>query len=62
MCKTKHIFFYDSHFKTLLQPKCCGDLIDNRTYEPIFVLDYNERVTKKIFKRTLKFSLVDCEL
>ena len=33
-CKTKHALFY-SHFKTLYQSKCCGDIIDNRTDAPI---------------------------
>ena len=41
-CWGKHAFFYNSHFKTLHQSKCCEDLIDNRADAPIFVLEYKD--------------------
>ena len=33
----------DSHFKTLHQSKCFGDLIDNRSNAPIYVVEDKER-------------------
>ena len=38
-CKTERAFVYDSQFKTLHQSKWYEDLIDNRTYAPICVLE-----------------------
>ena len=46
--------FYDSHFKTLHQPKFCWYLIYNRADTPICVLEDNDRETKKKFKHALK--------
>ena len=54
MCKTKHAFVYDSHFKPLRQSKFCGDIIDNRAYEPIFFMEDNDRGTKINSKHALK--------
>ena len=42
-CWTKHAFVYDSHFKPLYQSKCCGDLLDNWSGSPIFVLEHKDR-------------------
>ena len=41
MCKTKHVFVYDIHFKPLHQPKFCRALIDNKADSPICVMDDN---------------------
>ena len=46
MCKTKHAFVYDSHFKPLNKPKRCGDPIYNREYAHICVLEDKDRGTK----------------
>ena len=53
-CKTKHAFFYDSHFKTLYQSKCCGDIIDNRADATIFVLEDNDIHTKLNLRHALE--------
>ena len=49
--KTEHTFVFKSHFKPLHEPKCCGDLIDNRADATIFVLDDNDREYKHNLKR-----------
>ena len=36
---TQHKFVYDSHFSTKEKSECCGAIIDNRSYAPIFVLE-----------------------
>ena len=48
------VFLYDNHFRPLHQPKCCWDIVDNRAYVPICVLDDNDRETKISLKHTLK--------
>ena len=44
---TKHAFVYDSHYKPLHKTECCGVLIDNRADAPIFVLEDNDRASKR---------------
>ena len=46
MCKTKHAFVFDSHFKPVNQSNCYGAIIDNRYDAPIWVLEDKERETK----------------
>ena len=43
MFKIKHAFVYESHFKPLNQPKSCGDLNDNISDAPIWVMEDNGR-------------------
>ena len=50
----KSMHFYDSHYKPLHQTKCCGVLIYNRADEPIFVLEYKDRASKKQLDHSLK--------
>ena len=45
--KTKHVFVYDSHFKPLDKPKCCGGIFDDIADVTIFVLLDNEKKSKK---------------
>ena len=47
-------FFYDSNFKPLHQPKCCGVLIDNRADAPICVLEDNDIEAKNKLRHSLK--------
>ena len=54
MCKTKHAFFYDSHFKPLYQEIFCGDIIDNISDVPIYVLEDKDRETKINLRHALK--------
>ena len=58
----KVYLFFDGHFKPFHQSKCCGDLIDNRTDEPIYVLDDDDRESKNSLKNSLKQSLVESAL
>ena len=37
MCNKKHDFFYEIQFIPLHQPKCCGAIVDNILYAPIFL-------------------------
>ena len=39
----KHAFIYNSHFKPFHKPKRCGDLIDNKSDAPIYIIDDNDR-------------------
>ena len=54
-CWKKYAFVYDSHFKPLHESKFCGSLVDNRADAPIFVLEYKDNETKKLFR----FSLIE---
>ena len=36
---SQHAFFYDSNFSTKENSKCCGTIIDNRSYATICVLE-----------------------
>ena len=47
-------FFYDSHFSTKYKSECCGAIIDNRSYPPIFVLDKTDRRRNNTLKNMLK--------
>ena len=53
-CWKKHSLVYDSHYKPFHQNKCCGVLIDNRAYAPIFVLEEKDRESKKQLDHALK--------
>ena len=35
---TSHAFFYDSYFSQLEKSGCCGEIIYNISYAPIFIL------------------------
>ena len=61
-CWTKHVFVYDSQFKTLHQSKCCGALIYNRADAPIFVLEDKDREEISILDMTLNNSLLVCDM
>ena len=52
------LFFKDSQFKLLVQPKCCVDIIDNLEDAPIFVLDDNGRESKNSLKMHWEIYLV----
>ena len=54
MCKTKHAFVYESHFKPLHQPKYCGAIIDNRADAPICAMEDNDREKNLKLKHSLK--------
>ena len=54
MCKKKHAFVYNIHFKPSHQSKCFGDLIDNEVNAPICVLGEYNRETKLSLKHSLK--------
>ena len=54
-CMKKHAFIFDSHLKPLHQSNCCGDIIDNRADEPIFVLEDKEREININFRYALKY-------
>ena len=62
ICVRQTYIFYDSHFKPLNQLKCCGDLIDNRSNEPICVLAYKKIYNKIKLIHALKEKLEDCLL
>ena len=51
--KTKQTFVYDSQSKTFHQPKCCEDIVDNRSDAPICVMDDNERESIQKLKKLL---------
>ena len=53
-CKTKYAFFYDSHFKSLHQSKCCEAFVENRADAPICVLEDKELETKLNLRHSLK--------
>ena len=36
---TQHAFVYDSHFSTKNKSELCGEIIDNRSYAPICVME-----------------------
>ena len=55
----QNIHFYDSHFKSLHQPKFCGHIIDNRAYAPNYVLADYERESKKHLLKALQNALVN---
>ena len=44
---TQHDFVYDSYFTTTGNNTCQGEIIDNRRYAPICVLEEKDRETKK---------------
>ena len=44
---TQHTFFYDSYFTTKVKRACHGEIIDNRRYAPICLLEENYIETKK---------------
>ena len=50
---TQHAFVHDSHFSTKDNSKCCGAIIDNRTYAPIFVLEGKDRLNKDTLNNML---------
>ena len=54
VCKTKHSFTYDSHFKPLHQPKFFEALIDIKADATICVLGYSCRETGINLKFSLK--------
>ena len=60
MCKTKHAFLFESHFKPLHQSKSCGDPVDNRSYEPICVLGDKDRENNINLRHDLKHFGVLC--
>ena len=62
MCKTKHAFVYNSHFKQLHQSNYCGDLIDNISDAPNCVLEDKDRETNLNFRRSLKIFSEECAL
>ena len=43
---TAHVFVYNSNFSQWYTSKCCGTIIDNRSYAPIFVLEEKDRKIK----------------
>ena len=54
MCKTKHAFVYDSHFKPLHQSECFGGIIDNIVDAPICVLEDKDTDKNLNLKHVLK--------
>ena len=62
MCKTKHMFVYDNHFKPLHQSKRCRALIDNRADAPIRILEDKEREKDPNLWHDLNMFLEDCAL
>ena len=51
---TQHAFVYDIYFSTKVKSACRGAIIDNRTYEPICVLEEKDRETKDTLKNMLR--------
>ena len=49
---TQHAFFHDSHFSTKYKSECCGEIIDNRSYAPICVLEEKDRKSKNTLMMT----------
>ena len=47
---TQQAFVYDSYFWTKLKSACRGEIIDNRRYSPICVLEEKDRETKNTLK------------
>ena len=43
---TQHAFFYDSSFSQLENSECCGAIIDNISYSPIYALEEKYRKIK----------------
>ena len=51
---TQHAFVYDSYFSKKVKSACCGAIIDNRAYAPIYVLEEKYRETKDTLKNMLR--------
>ena len=51
---TQHAFVYDSYFTTTGNNTCQGEIIDNRRYAPICVLEEKDRETRKKLKDMLR--------
>ena len=51
---TQHSFVYESYFTTTGNNACHGEIIDNRRYAPIYVLDEKDRETTKKLKNMLR--------
>ena len=51
---TKKALVYDSHFSTKEKSKCCGEIIDNRSYAPIYVLEEKDRKIKAALKNMVR--------
>ena len=51
---TQHAFVYDSHFSTLDNIECCGEIIDNRSYAPICLLERKDRKRKSVLNNMLR--------
>ena len=50
-----HAFIYDSHFSQLERSECCGAIIDNRSYAPIYVLYERDRKTQSTLNNMFRF-------
>ena len=53
---TKHAFFYDRYFTKKVKSVRQGEIIDNRRYAPICVLEGKDRETKATLKNMLRNS------
>ena len=53
-CGQSMHFFFEIHYKPLHQTECCGVLIDNRSDAPIFVLEDNDRASKRDLDLSLR--------
>ena len=45
---TQHTFVYDSNFSIKDKSECCGAIIENRSYEPIYVLEGEKKIHWRI--------------
>ena len=50
----RHSFVYDSHFSTKEKSECCGAIIDNISFVPIYVLEEKDRKTKGALNNMLR--------
>ena len=51
---TQHAFFYDSYFPTTDNNACQGEIIDNKIYAPICVLEEKDRTAISKLKIMLR--------
>ena len=51
---TQHAFIYASHFSPLDKIGCCGAIIDNISYAPIWVLEVKDIKSKISLKNMLR--------
>ena len=51
---SQNTFIYDSHVSTKDNSECCGEIIDNRLYAPICVLEKKDRKSKGALENIIR--------